>query len=77
MGVSYSVGSDGRGGITGIGDLRLMLTEHSHTVNCNQDHYGPVSGVGAVSRVKDGKAVVGRKPDADIGFRGGTDGGGG
>ena len=77
MGVSYSVGSDGRGRITGSGDLGIPTPEHSCTVHWNQDHYGPVSSVGAVSRFKDGQAVVVRQRDAYSSLGGGTDGGGG
>ena len=74
MGVSYYVGSNGKVGITGSGGLRLMLPQHSCTVHCNQDHYGPVSGVRSVSRVKDVQSVVERRRDADSGLGGGTDG---
>ena len=77
MGVSYYVGSNGKGGITGSGDLLLMLPQHSCKVHCNWDHYGPVSGVGEVSRVKYFQSVVGRRRDADSGLGGGTDGEGG
>ena len=45
-------GSDGGGIISGGGDLRLFPLEHSWTVYCDQDHYGPLSASGAESRVK-------------------------
>ena len=80
MGVYPSGGRGGRGRITGGGDLCLPLTEHSRTVHCDQDHYGPMYGSGAEARVKGGQAVVGAGRlglggDADIGLGGGTDGG--
>ena len=50
---------DGRGGITGGGDLYLPPLEHICTIHCNQAHYGPLSGGVAASGVKDGQAVVG------------------
>ena len=82
MGVSPTRGRDGGGGIIGGVDLRLPLTEHSHTVHCNQDHYGPVSGGGAEAGDKGGQLVVGEGRlglggDADCGSGGGMDGGGG
>ena len=78
MGVPPSVGSDDGGGITGGGYLHIPPLEHSHTVHCNQDHYGPISGGGAESGVKGVQAVVGAGwlgigGDADGGLGGGTD----
>ena len=81
MVVSPYGGSDGGGGITGGGDLRLLTPEYSHTVHCDHAHYGPVSGVGAEVGFKGGHVVVGAGRiglggDADGDYRGGTDGGG-
>ena len=82
MGISPDGGRDGRGGTTGGGDLHILPPEHSCTVYCDQDHYGPVSGGGAEARVKGDQAVVGAGligcgGDADGGLGGRTDGGGG
>ena len=70
-------GSDGRGGVTGGGDLHLPPPEHIHTVHCNQVYYGPVSGGGEVSGVMSGQSVVGigwlgLGRDVDGGSGGGT-----
>ena len=82
MGVSPSGGYDGGEGITGGGDLRLTPPEHSCTVYCDQDHYGPVSGGREEAGVKSGQLVVGSGwlglgGDADGSSRGRTNGGGG
>ena len=82
MGVSPSDGRNGRVGITGGGYLHLPIPEHSRTVHCNQEHYGPVSGGVAEAGVKFIHAVVGEVwiglgGDADGSSGGRTDGGGG
>ena len=61
MGLSPAGGRDGRGGITGCGDLCLLPSEHSRTAHYNQAHYGYVSGVGMEYGVKGGQA--GREQD--------------
>ena len=81
MDIPPSVGHDGRGGTVGGGDLRLPPPEHSHTVYCDQDHYGPVSGGGAENGVVGLQAVVGAGRnvcggDSDGVSGGRTDGGG-
>ena len=73
--------SECEGGTTGGVDLCLLPPEHSHTVHCDQAHYGPVSGGGEASKVTGDQAVVGTGRlelggDADSGSVGGTDGGG-
>ena len=82
MGPSTAVGRDGRGVISGGGDLRLPPPENSCTVYCDQAHYGPVSGGRAEAGVKGGQEVVGSGwtgfgGDMDGSSQGGTDGGGG
>ena len=77
-----SGGRDDGSGTSGGGDLRLPTPEHVRTVNCNQDHYGPVSGGGVETRAKDIQAMVGTGwggcgRDTDSGSGGETDGGGG
>ena len=73
----------GRRSVTsGGGKLRLSVPEHSRTVYCDQDHYGPVSGVGAETGATDVQAVVGTGRigfggDTGGGLGGGTDKGGG
>ena len=37
-------GGDGRGWPTNCGELHRPMPEHSHRVNCDQAHYGPVTG---------------------------------
>ena len=46
------------GETAGGGDLRLLTPEHSHTVHCDQDHYGPMSGRGAETGDTGIQAVV-------------------
>ena len=82
MGLPPAGGSDDRGGTTVGGDVRLLPLEHSHTVYCDQAHYGPVSVGGAGAGFKGDQVVVGGGRtgcggDADGGSGGGTDGGGG
>ena len=82
MGVSLSGGRDSGGRINGGGYLRLPPPEHSRTVYCKQDHYGPVSWGRDADGVKGGQVVVesvqlGLGGNANIDLRGGTDGGGG
>ena len=43
VGVSPAGKGDVGGGVTGGGDLRLLLPEHSCTVHCNHAHYVPMS----------------------------------
>ena len=74
-------GRYGGGGIAGGGDLRLPPSEHSRTVYCENDHYGPVADSRAEAGVKGDQSVVvaGRircGGDADGGSGGGMDGGG-
>ena len=59
MGVSHAVRSNVGDGAIGGGDLRLPPPEHSCTVNCDQYHYGPVSGSGEASRIMCAQAVAG------------------
>ena len=82
MGISPTGRSDGGGGVTGGGYLRLPRPEHSHTVHCYHAHYVHVSCGGEASGVMCGQAVVragrlGLGGDADSGLGGGTGGGGG
>ena len=75
-------GRDGRGRNAGGRYLRLPPSEHSHTVYCNQAHYGTVSGGRADTKAKDVQLVVGEGQGgcggyADGGLGGGTDGRGG
>ena len=58
MGVPPSDRDNGRGGSAGGGELHCPKPEQSCTVHCNQDHYGPVSGVKATPRDNGVKAVV-------------------
>ena len=45
IGLSFSAGCDGRGGIEGCGDLSLVPpTEQICIVYYDQAHYGPMSG---------------------------------
>ena len=60
-------GCDGGDRLTGGGDLHLLHPEHSHTVYCNQDNYGPVSG---------GEAEYGAKGDREMVRTGGFEFGG-
>ena len=78
MGVSPYGKIDDGGGITGGGDIHFLPLEHSHTVHCEQAHYGPVSGGGAVYGVNSGQVVVvtgqiGLGQDVDGGLGGITD----
>ena len=50
---------NGGGGPAGGRDLHHPPPEHSLTVNCNQAHYGPVSGGGETPWENGVKAVVG------------------
>ena len=52
MGIPPSGGRGGGGRTTGGGELRLLPPEHSCTVYCCQDHYGPVSGGRAEAGIK-------------------------
>ena len=58
MGVSPADRSDGGGGISGGGYLRLLLQEHSRTVHCDHAHYGPVYVRGEAYGVTGGQVVV-------------------
>ena len=76
MGVPPSDRDNGRGGSAGGGELHCPKPEQSCTVHCNQDHYGPVSGVKATPRDNGVKAVViagvyepGREVDSGSGER--------
>ena len=46
------------GGIIGGGKLCILMTEHTHTVHCDQVHDGPVSSGGQTPRNKGVQAVV-------------------
>ena len=59
MGVSFNVVRNFRSGITGVGDLRLPLPEHSHTVYCVYIHFGHVSINRAEAGVKGGQELMG------------------
>ena len=82
VGVSPASESDGVERITRGGDLSLLSPEHSHTVNCDQAHYGPVSDGGEAYGVTGDQAVegsgrLGLGGDADGGSGGRLGGGGG
>ena len=82
VGITPAEVRDRRGVTSGGGKLRLSVPEHSRTVYCDQDHYGPVSGVGAETGATNVQAVVGTGRsgfggDAGGGLGGGTDEGGG
>ena len=73
---------NGGGGNVGGGDLHLPLQEHSHTVHCDQAHYGSASGgevdtgaTGIQEVVVTGQGGCGGDVDGGFGCR--TDGGGG
>ena len=59
-------------GHTGVVDIRRPPTEHSRTIYCNTDNYGPVSGGGVSPRVKGVEAVM---VSGGPGSMGETDGG--
>ena len=59
MGIPHDGSRNGGGWNSGGVDLRLLPPEHSFTVYCNQDHYGPVSGGRAEAGVKGDQVVVG------------------
>ena len=63
---------DGGVRTAGSGDLFLPLSEHGHTVYCDQVHYGPVPGRIAEARVKGDQVVV---LEGRFGYGGGADGG--
>ena len=78
MGLPPSGVCDSVGRIAVGGEPRLPPPEHSHTVYCNQAHYGTVSGGRAEAGVKVGQAVVGsERPryggNSDGGLGGGID----
>ena len=78
VGVYPAIVSNGGGGITLVGYLRIIISEHSITVYCDQYHYGPVYGVGEASGFMSVRAVVRNRclvlgRDADVGLGGGTD----
>ena len=78
MGLSPDGGHNGKGEISGGGDLCIPPPEHSCTVYCDHARYGTVSGFGAEAGVKGDQAVVGVGRtgfggDADGGSGGGTD----
>ena len=80
-GIPPSGGRNDGGCTAGGRDLHILPPEHSHTVYCDQAHYGPVSGGGAEARVKGSQAVVvsgrvGCGGYADSGSGGGMGGGG-
>ena len=82
LGLSPKIGRYGRGWIARGGDLFLPQIEHSHTVYCDQAHYGPMSGGRVEDGVKGGQAVVGSGSpgfggDVESGSGSRTDGGGG
>ena len=59
MSIPPAGGSDGGVGTAGGEDLYLPPPEHSHTVYCEQVHYGPVSIGGAEAGFKGDQSVVG------------------
>ena len=59
VGLPPSGGCNVGGRLVGVGDLRLPMTEHSRTVYCNQENYGPVSGSETEAGAKGKKYVVG------------------
>ena len=78
MGTNTDGGHYGGSGTSGGEYLRLPPPEKSHTVYCDQAHYGPVYGGGAETRatcvqvvVVKGQGVYGG--DVDGQSRGGTD----
>ena len=84
MGVSPADRGDGRGRITGRGEICLLPTEHSHRSHCDHAHYGPMSCNLEVYGVKSGPSVVeterlglGRYSVGVLGCRMGGGGGGG
>ena len=73
-------GCDDGSRTAGSGDIRLPLTEHGHTVHCDQARYGPVSGGGMETGAKDIQSLVGTgwggcEKDADSGSGDRTSGG--
>ena len=80
-GIPPAGGRDDRYGTAGGRYLRIPPPEHSCTVYCDQDHYGPVSNGGAEAGVKGNQTVVGAGRIGCGGYvygglGGGTDGGG-
>ena len=59
MGVTPSGRGNTGGGPAGDGYLIQLPSEISHPVHCDQDHYGPVPGNGAMTGNNGVKAVVG------------------
>ena len=81
MGIYPAIGCDVGDDISGGGNLCHPLSEHIHTVYCNQTYFVPVSCSGAEASIKGGQLVVGSWQtgfvgDADGGLGGGTDRGG-
>ena len=81
MGIYPAGVRNGGGRLSGGGDLHLPPLEHSGTVYCDQDHYGPVPGGVAEAVIEDGQSVVGAGSpvfggDADSVSVGGTNRGG-
>ena len=72
MGLPPTGRGNGRGGYTGVGDIHHPPPEHSRTIYCNTDNYGPVSGGGVAPRVKGVEAVM---VSGGPGSMGETDGG--
>ena len=82
MGVSLAGRSDGGGGVTRGGDLRLLLPLHSREIYCDQAHYGTMSGSGEAYGITGGQAVagtgnIGLGEYVEDGSGGGPGGGGG
>ena len=59
MGLPPNGGCDGRGGLIGGGDLRLLPPEHSRKVYCDQANCEPVSDGKTEAGDKGGKEMVG------------------
>ena len=61
VGLPPTGGGDDRGGPTGSGDLCRPSPEHGRTIDCDQDHYGPVSGGGVTPGDEGAELVVGSR----------------
>ena len=59
MGLPPNGGGNVGGGNTVGRYLRLIPTEHGHTINCNQSHYGTMSSGRGTPWERDVKVLVG------------------